>query len=81
MPRYELLPGAYIAPTPGGAYMATQVPDDDPARRLLEIEFPDGSVYQYERVPPELHRRFLAATSKRSFFDDNIEEVFTRRRV
>ena len=22
MPRYELLPGAYIAPTPGGAYMA-----------------------------------------------------------
>ena len=53
----------------------------DPARRLLEIEFPDGSVYQYERVPPDLHRRFLAATSKRSFFEDNIEEVFTRRRV
>ena len=53
----------------------------DAARRLLEIEFPDGSVYQYERVPPDLHRRFLAATSKRSFFEDNIEEVFSRRRI
>jgi YD repeat-containing protein len=53
----------------------------DTARRLLEIEFPDGSVYQYERVPPDLHQRFLAATSKRSFFEDHIEEAFTRRRV
>lgn len=35
MPRFELASGSFIAPTPGGAYMATQVPDDDPARRLL----------------------------------------------
>jgi YD repeat-containing protein len=53
----------------------------DAARRLLEIEFPDGSVYQYERVPPELHRRLLDATSKRSFFEDHIEEAYSRRRV
>jgi hypothetical protein len=35
MQRFELGAGTFIAPTPGGAYMATQVPDDDPARRLL----------------------------------------------
>jgi len=53
----------------------------DAVRRLLEIEFPDGSVYQYERVPPDLYRRFLASSSQRSFFEDHIEEAYARRRV
>lgn len=53
----------------------------DAERRLLEIEFNDGSVYQYERVAPDLHRRFMASQSKRSFFEDHIEEVYTRRRL
>lgn len=53
----------------------------DAARRVLEIEFPDGSVYQYEKVPPDIHQKLMAATSKRSFFEDRIEESFSRRRV
>ena len=53
----------------------------DPARRVLEIEFPDGSVYQYLNVPPDLHRQFMSATGKRSFFEDRIEESYSRKRV
>ena len=53
----------------------------DAQKRLLEVEFGDGSVYAYERVPPDLYRRFDGAISKASFFEDNIEEAFSRRRV
>ncbi|MFO1414952.1 MAG: hypothetical protein U1F10_13780 [Burkholderiales bacterium] len=35
MPPPELRPGRYLAATPAGAYLATQQPDDEPARRLL----------------------------------------------
>ena len=35
MPRFELAQGRYLAPTPGGAYMATVGNESEPARRLL----------------------------------------------
>ena len=53
----------------------------DARSRTLEIEFSSGSVLQYDRVSPEMHRSLLAAPSITSFFRDNIEENFSGRRV
>jgi YD repeat-containing protein len=53
----------------------------DARARLLEIEFSSGSVVQYERVSPEVHRALLAAPSIGSYFRDQIEESYTSRRI
>jgi len=53
----------------------------DAGRQLLEIEFSNGSVVQYAGVSPEVHRRFLNAPSPGSFFQDQIEEHFSGKRV
>jgi KTSC domain len=53
----------------------------DPKEQILEVEFTSGSVVQYSRVPQEVYRRFMAAPSPRSYFEDNIEESYTAKRV
>ena len=53
----------------------------DERSRMLEIEFTNGSIVQYERVAAEIHRRFLAAPSPGSYFRDEIEESYTARRL
>jgi len=45
------------------------------------VEFANGSVYQYSRVSPEMHRKLMNAPSIGSFFKDNIEEDYSARRV
>jgi hypothetical protein len=49
--------------------------------QVLEIEFSDGRIVQYSRVPPEVHRRLMAAPTTVSYFRDHIEEEYTARRV
>ena len=53
----------------------------DPSAQTLEVELSDGSVWQYSKVPSEVHRRFLAAPSMVSYYRDNIEEDYSRRRI
>lgn len=53
----------------------------DERNRLLEIEFNDGSVYQFTGVSPEVHRRLMAAPSIASYYQDKIEEEFPRKRI
>ena len=53
----------------------------DPKTQVLEVEFSNGSIVQYERVSAEVHRRFLAAPSPGSYFRDQIEESYTARRA
>lgn len=53
----------------------------DHRSQTLEVEFSSGSVMQYDRVSPEVYRRFLAAPTLASFFRDNIEESYTGRRL
>ena len=53
----------------------------DERSQTLEIEFSSGSVVQYARVSPEVHRRLMAAPAMASFFRDCIEEAFTPRRL
>jgi hypothetical protein len=53
----------------------------DAGSQVLEIEFTDGRIAQYSRVSSEVYRRFAAAPSMRSFFEDNIEDAYTVKRI
>jgi len=53
----------------------------DPRNRLLEVEFSNGNIYQYNGVSDEVQRRFLSSTSAGSYFRDNIEENFSAKRI
>jgi YD repeat-containing protein len=53
----------------------------DASAQTLEVELTDGSIWQYSKVPSEVQRRLLAAPSIVSYYRDNIEEEYSRRRV
>ena len=53
----------------------------DERARVLEVEHNDGSIYQYSSVSHELYRRLIAAPTIASFYQDRIEEEFSRKRV
>jgi len=53
----------------------------DVSAQILEVELSDGSIWQYSKVPGEVHRRFMAAQSMVSYYRDNIEEDYSRRRI
>ena len=53
----------------------------DEQSRILEVELSDGSIWQYSQVPSEVHRRLLAAPSVVSYYRDNVEDDYSRRRV
>ena len=53
----------------------------DEALEILEIEMSNGDVYQYSKVSPEVHRRFMNAPNPTTYFDDKIAEEFSSKRV
>jgi len=53
----------------------------DSAAQMLEVELTDGTIWQYSKVPSEVHRRFLAAPTMISFYRDSIEDDYSRRRI
>ena len=53
----------------------------DASSQTLEIELSDGTIWEYSRVPSEVHRRFMAAPTMISYYRDNIEEDYSRRRI
>jgi hypothetical protein len=53
----------------------------DAGRQILEIEFSSGTIMQYSGVSPEVHRRFMSSPSPGSFYQDQIEENFSSRKI
>ena len=54
----------------------------DANRRVLEIEFLNGSVYQYSSVPESLYNGLMNASSHGSYFDSYIKKGgFAYRRI
>jgi hypothetical protein len=53
----------------------------DEKSEILEVELANGQVWQYSKVSPEVHRRFMAAPNPTSFYDDKIAEEYSSRRV
>lgn len=53
----------------------------DAGGRVLQVEFDDGRVVQYQGVGQEMWRRLSTSGSMSSYFRDNIEDEFSPRRV
>ena len=53
----------------------------DEKSQVLEVEMSNGQLFQYSKVYPEVHRRFMNAPNPTSFFDDKIAEEYTAKRV
>jgi hypothetical protein len=49
--------------------------------QTLEVEMSDGTIWQYSKVPSEVYRRLLAAPTIASYYRDNIEEEYSRKRT
>jgi uncharacterized protein len=47
----------------------------------LEIEFLNGGVYQYSRVPESVYQRLMSAASKGSYVADRIKDRYPYLRV
>jgi hypothetical protein len=53
---------------------------DDQAA-VLELQFRNGTVYQYSLVPQQVYRDLLQAESKGRFFNHNIRGKFPYQRI
>lgn len=53
----------------------------DASSETLEIEFTNGSVYQYYNVPQPIYDAFIAAPSAGKFLAYQIKNVFPYSRV
>jgi hypothetical protein len=46
----------------------------DAASQILEIEFNHGGIYQYFDVPSGVYEALMSASSKGTYFDQNIKK-------
>jgi hypothetical protein len=53
----------------------------DPARRILEVEFQDGSVYQYYGVPRDVYLDLVNAPSVGSFLARFIKDEYNYEQI
>ena len=52
----------------------------DDKRRVLLVELSAGT-FEYASVSSEIWRRFSTSASMLSYYRDNIEDVFSKRRI
>lgn len=53
----------------------------DPDTNTLEIEFSNGSVYQYYDVPEHIYDEIMSASSHGSYLATNIKGVYSYSKV
>lgn len=53
----------------------------DRRQELLEVEFRNGWIYQYDNVPPRVYEGLLNASSHGRFLHQEIVDQFTTRRI
>jgi len=53
----------------------------DPDSETLEIEFSNGSIYQYYGVPENLYNKIMGASSKGQFLHQYIKNQYPYSRV
>ena len=51
------------------------------SRKMLQVEFLSGSIYQYENVPEFLYYDFLAASSYANLLEDEIKGKYSHRKI
>lgn len=52
----------------------------DPENQILEIEIRNGGVYQYFKVPEDIHRDLMAASSHGRFYNVYVKKAGYRFR-
>jgi hypothetical protein len=52
-----------------------------PLSGTLEIEFTNGSLYQYSDVPESVYRDLMAASSHGTYFNEHIREWYRSRKI
>ncbi len=50
-------------------------------RRVLEVEFLSGSLYQYFNVPEQVYRALMGASSHGSYFAEYIRQSYRYKQV
>jgi len=53
----------------------------EPKTAMLQVEFIEGSIYQYDHVPKQVYEAFLEAPSHGEYFESNIKRKFTYRKI
>lgn len=53
----------------------------DEGSQTLEVEFLNGSVYQYYNVPPNMHEQLMQGGSKGRFLNTYIKNAYPYSRV
>lgn len=53
----------------------------DPDSETLEIEFRNGTIYQYYNIPQALYEQFVTANSMGSFLNTHIRNAYPYSRV
>ena len=53
----------------------------DAERRILEVEFHHGRIYQYLNVDENTYRELVEAASIGTYFNDNIRQLFEDVRI
>ena len=53
----------------------------DTQNRVLEVEFKDGSVYQYTNVPPSEYEGIMASSSHGSYLNDHIKPNYPYTKI
>ena len=51
----------------------------DPGAMMLEIQFNNGALYQYDNVPAGVHADLMSAGSHGSYFSANIRNQYPTR--
>jgi KTSC domain len=69
-----------IAMLPVSSSMASAVGYDN-NENILQVEFHNGTVYQYEGVEPETWKDFYCADSVGSFFNEQIKGQYESERI
>ena len=49
--------------------------------QVLEIEFRDGSIYQYSGVSTETYEGLMSAVSHGKYFDQNIKDIYPYSKI
>lgn len=53
----------------------------DPNTRILEIEFHEGGIYQYNNVPQHIYDGLMSAPSKGSYHHSYIKNSYSYRKI
>ena len=51
------------------------------SKKVLEIELHDGSVLEYKGVPTTIYKELLRSSSPKTYFKENIKDVFIEQKA